>query len=283
MSDRGRLLQFAPPGLRQDELEGVDYDKWMRPAPRRDWMVEGCFLVNHVGLISGIGGVGKSLLMQQLATCATMGRPWLGIPLRQGRALMLACEDDDDELHRRQEDINRSLGLDMGDVLDAGLDIIARDDKENAMAELDRPTWRLKPTALYDKLVLRCRRTGIQYVILDTVAKVYGGNQIDPRQVSDFVRLWHLLAQAINGIVLMTQHPSRSGRKEGHGESGSVQWESSVRSRLYFHEDQHNDLILEGRKANYGPKLKPIKLEWRRGVFCPVEPPMPRDYSEPQR
>jgi len=29
-----------------------------------------------------------------------------------------------------------------------------------------------------------------------------------------------------------------------------------------------------------GPKLKPIKLEWRRGVFVPVEPPMPRDYSE---
>jgi hypothetical protein len=55
-----------------------------------------------------------------------------------------------------------------------------------------------------------------------------------------------------------------------------------VRSRLYFHEDQHNDLILEGRKANYSAKLKPIKLEWRRGVFEPVEAPAPRDYSEHQ-
>jgi hypothetical protein len=276
----GRVVQFGPQAERRDELEGVDYDKWMREPPPRDWMVEGCFIRGHVGLISGIGGVGKSLLMQQLATCATMGLPWLGIPLQRGRALMLACEDDDDELHRRQRDINRSLGLAMGDVLEAGLDVIARDDRENLLMELDRPTWRMKRTPLMDQLYVRCRKHGIQYLILDTVAKVYGGNQIDPRQVSDFVTEWHRFARDIAGIVLMTQHPSRSGRKEGHGESGSVQWESSVRSRLYFHEDAHNDLILEGRKANYSAKPKPIKLEWRKGVFEPIEAPPPRDYTE---
>ena len=134
------IVRFGPlANERGDDLEGVDYDKWLRDPPPRDWMVEGCFLKGHVGLISGIGGVGKSLLMQQLATCATMGLPWLGIPLKRGRALMLACEDDDDELHRRQRDINRSLGLDMGDVLEAGLDVIARDDRENLLMELDRP------------------------------------------------------------------------------------------------------------------------------------------------
>lgn len=269
-----RVVQFGPLAEPGNDLEGVDYDKWLRDPPPRDWMVEGCFLKGHVGLISGIGGVGKSLLMQQLATCATMGLPWLGIPLKRGRALMLACEDDDDELHRRQRDINRSLRLDMGDVLEAGLDVIARDTSENLLMVLDRPTWRMKRTALMDKLYLRCRKHGIQYVILDTVAKVYGGNQIDPRQVSDFVVECHRLARDLGGIVLATQHPSRSGRKEGHGESGSVQWESSVRSRLYFHEDALGDLILEGRKANYGPKLKAIKLEWRRGVFEPVETPL---------
>ncbi len=280
MQGGARIVQFGPLAERGDDLEGVDYDKWMRDPPPRDWMVEGCFLKGHVGLISGIGGVGKSLLCQQLCTCATMGLPWLGIPLKRGRALMLACEDDDDELHRRQRDINRSLGLDMGDVLEAGLDVIARGDRENLLMVLDRPTWRMRRTALFDKLYLRCRRHGIQYVILDTVAKVYGGNQIDPRQVSDFVVECHRLARDLNGIVLATQHPSRSGRKEGHGESGSVQWESSVRSRLYFHEDAHNDLILEGRKANYGPKLKPIKLVWSRGVFEPVEAPPARNWVD---
>ncbi len=275
-----RVVQFGPLAERADELEGVDYDKWLREPPPRDWMVDGCFLKNHVGLISGIGGVGKSLLMQQLATCATMGLPWLGIPLKRGRALMLACEDDDDELHRRQRDINRSLGLDMGDVLEAGLDCIARDDRDNTLMEIERPAWRMKRTPLFDKLLIRCRKHGIQYVILDTVTAVYGGREIDARQVAAFIMELHRLAILIQGIVILVQHPSRSGKRDGSGENGSVQWNNKVRSRLYFHEDAHNDLQLEGMKANYSAKPKPIKLEWRRGVFVPVEAPAARNWVD---
>jgi RecA-family ATPase len=280
MAEGGRVVQFGPRAERRDELEGVDCDKWLRPAPPRDWVVEGCFLRNNVGLISGIGGVGKSLLVQQLATCATMGRPWLGIPLKAGRALLLACEDDDDELQRRQEDINRSMDVEMADVLDAGLDCLPRHDRENTLMEIDRPNWRMRRTALFDKLELRCRRLGIQYVILDTVTAVYGGREIDARMVAAFIMEMQRLAILLQGIVILVQHPSRSGARDGSGENGSVQWNNKVRSRLYFHEDKDHRLQLEGVKANYGPKPKPIPLEWRRGVFEPIEAPPPRDYSE---
>jgi RecA-family ATPase len=275
--------QFGPRAdpRRNDDLEGVDYDKWLRPPPPRDWVVDGCFLRNNVGLVSGIGGVGKSLLMQQLATCATMGRPWLGISLKAGRALLLACEDDDDELHRRQEAINRSMGIEMADVLDAGLDCLPRHDRDNTLMEIDRPNWRMRPTPLMDKLFIRCRRLGIQYVILDTVTAVYGGRDIDARLVAAFIMEMQRLAIMLQGIVILVQHPSRSGARDGTGENGSVQWNNKVRSRLYFHEDKDHNLTLDGVKANYGPKPKPIPLIWRRGVFERVEPPPARDYSEP--
>jgi RecA-family ATPase len=281
MSDAGRIVAGPWAKERPDELEGVDYDYMLAEPEPLDWMVADTFLSETVGLISGNGGAGKSTLMMQLATCATLGLPWLGMRVKPCKVLMLACEDDRRIIRLRQRWINRALGYDMADVLDAGLDIIPRSGKDNTLMELDRGSWRMKPTPLMDQLVLRCRRTGVQIVIIDTVAKAYGGRDIDARQVTAFVDEMQRLAELIRGTVLLTQHPSMSGRKTGTGESGSVQWESAVRSRLYVHKHQALGLVLEGMKANYAKKAPPMKIEWRRGVFERIDEPVPRDYSEP--
>lgn len=274
------IFQFGPLATQEDELDGIEYSRLLRDPPPRDWMVDGCFMRGTVGLISGNGGLGKSTLMQQLATCAVLGKPWLGMTVTPGKALMLACEDDTDELHRRQHAINKSLGRHMEDVLDGGLDLLSRATKDNILMSLDRPTWRLKPEPLWHKLVTRCRRTGIQYVIIDTTAKTFGGNQSDPRQVGDYVMEMHKLAILIDGVVILTQHPSMYGRKSGTGESGSVQWENSCRARLYLHNHKTKGLILEGMKANYSKKPDSIPLEWKFGTFRVREPEIPRDHTE---
>ncbi len=219
--------------------------------------------------------------MMQLATCATLGLPWLGMGVKPVKALMLACEDDRRIVRLRQRWINRALNYEMSDVLDAGLDVIPRMGSDNTLMELDRSIWRMKRTPLMEKLILRCRRTGIQLVIIDTVTKTFGGRQDDARHVTQFIDEMQRVAELIRGVVLLTQHPSMYGRKSGTGESGSVQWENAVRSRLYVYKHQALGLVLEGMKANYSAKAAPLKIEWRRGVFEPVAPPAPRDYSEP--
>ncbi len=263
----------------EDELEGLDYDRLLRQPPDRDWMVEGCFLKGTVGLVAGDGGIGKSLLMQQLASCAVLGLPWLGMNVKPGRALYLGCEDDGDELHRRQWAINRSLGRDMADVLDAGLDLIPRVGQDNVLMRLMRPQWKMERTGLMDKLVVRCRRTGVQYVVIDTATQTFAGNQNDENQVVAYVNEFRRLAVAIQGIVIFTKHPSMAGRALGTGESGNVAWSNSVRARLYLHEHKALGLVLDGMKANYGPKLQPVPLRWEHGVFVRVEAEL-RDYSE---
>jgi RecA-family ATPase len=172
----------------------------------------------------------------------------------------------------------------MADVLDAGLDVLPRSGKENTLMELDRAAgWRMKRTTLMDDLILRCRRTGIQLVIIDTVSKTFAGRLMDERDVTQYLAEMQRLAEMIRGVVLLTQHPSMSGRKSGTGESGSVQWESGVRARLYVHKHQALGLVVEGMKQNYSAKAPPMKIEWQRGVFVPVEAPPARDYSEPER
>jgi RecA-family ATPase len=280
MAERAWQQQWGPhAATRDDELTGLEYDRLLREPPARDWMVEGCFVKGTVALVAGDGGIGKSLIMQQLATCAVLGRPWLGLTVQPGRALYLGCEDDGDEIHRRQWAINRSLGRDMADVLDAGLDLIPRVGMDNVLMRLERRDWKMTRTSLMDKLTVRCRRTGIQYVVIDTATQTFAGNQNDENQVVAYVNEFRRLAVAIQGVVIFTKHPSMSGRALGTGESGNVAWNNSVRARLYLHEHKALGLVLDGMKANYGPKLKPVPLKWDHGVFERVEPDL-RNYSE---
>lgn len=267
--DLGRLRQ-ARDG---DIFTTISPSQWGgRLPPRRDWMVERAFVRGSVGLVSGDGGIGKSLLMQQLLTCAVMGRPFLGLSCQPGRALFLACEDDQDELWRRQYDINRQLGLEMDDVAEAGLHLAPRIDKDNALSRLDRREWRMQPTALFTRLLEFCLEYGMSYVVIDTATQTFAGNQNDEQQVVQFVNQLRRLAVAIQGVVLITKHPSMAGRALGTGESGSVSWNNAVRSRFYLYRDKAQGLVLEHKKANYGPADLKLPIMWQKGAYVPVEP-----------
>src|SRR5207248_2808075 len=78
------------------------------PIPERPWVCPGWIPDLHLTDISGSGGIGKSLLGQQLWTAAAIGASWIGQPVHQRRSLYFACEDSPDELHRRQADINQA-------------------------------------------------------------------------------------------------------------------------------------------------------------------------------
>src|SRR3546814_19737218 len=75
-----------------------------------DWSSDVCSSdLRQATYLTGPGSAGKSLLGQQLATCHALGRPFLGVDTRGGPALYITCEDDKDELHRRQAAICRAL------------------------------------------------------------------------------------------------------------------------------------------------------------------------------
>jgi RecA-family ATPase len=266
---RASLIQPIPPS------------QLLRAPSRREWMVERCFAKATVAMLSGDGGIGKSLLMQQLVTCATVGLPWLGLAVTPGRGLFLGCEDDADELHRRQYAINASLGRDIEDTIEGGLHLVSRVGQDNILTRLDRREWRMKVTDLFAGIYTYCRQEGISYVVVDTATQTFGGNQNDEQQVVQFINQLRQLAIRIQGVVILTKHPSMTGRALGTGESGNTAWHNSVRSRLYLHQDKAMGLVLESRKSNYGRNDLRIPLKWESGVYRLVETPAARDYSEP--
>ena len=269
-------------GSQQDAGLGiVNPGEWDgKEPPRRDWMVERCFVRGSVGLVSGDGGIGKSLLMQQLCTCAALGRPFLGLTCQPGRALFFGAEDDRDELWRRQYDICRSMGVALADVGDAGLMLAPRVGRDNTLARLDRREWKMVHTDLFSQLSRRCLDEGIQYLVIDTATQTFAGNQNDEQQVVQYCNLLRRLAVLIQGVVLMTKHPSVAGRALGTGESGSVAWSNSVRARMYLTKDKQGSLGLEMMKSNYSKAGDRVPVVWKRGCFV-LDQPDPASYNRP--
>ncbi len=93
-----RLNPFNP-----TELDGV-------PIPDRPWLVPGWIPIARVTGLYGAGGEGKTLLAQMLATSCAIGVEWIGLPVQKCHSLLCYCEDDRDEMQRRQDDINRAYG-----------------------------------------------------------------------------------------------------------------------------------------------------------------------------
>ena len=70
--------------------------------PARRWAINGWLGFGHVTLMVGSGGIGKTLLAQQMASCLAIAKPFIGDIPEPLTCLMWACEDDHDELWRRQ-------------------------------------------------------------------------------------------------------------------------------------------------------------------------------------
>lgn len=281
-ADRRRAQAELEQWVQIDDLGIIDFELFDDQAlPQLEWLVEGHFLKGTVALVAGDGGIGKSTLMQHLATCAVMGMPWLGHHVEKGPALLLACEDDLVPLLHRHKAITRHLGIGFYEPRNEGLEIWPRVGQDNSMMYLDRTNpmgWTMAPTHLFERVALRCRRHGVKYLIVDTATQTFRGNQNDETQVMDYISAWRRVAIAMEGVVIITKHPSLSGRALGTGESGNTAWTNSVRSRFYLHRDTQKQLLWKGMKSNYGKSGEELPLRWENGVFV-VDRPEPDPYA----
>jgi AAA domain len=188
--------------------------------------------------LSGDGSAGKSLLSEQLGIAVASGTDWIGKLPRMGKCLFLTCEDDIDEVHRRLKDIIAGRGDINPDDL-ANFEVIDMVGEDALLASLDGRSGRLIPTEVYTAIVTRIEKFFDPYVkgsdqgrilILDTLAKVYGGDENIRLQVTQFVGFLDKIAIKYHVAIVLLLHPSLTGRNTGTGESGSTGWTGSMRA-----------------------------------------------------
>jgi RecA-family ATPase len=221
-----------------------------------------------VTLLSGDGGTGKSLLAYQIGLAGVLGVETLGFSPAEGRVVYLAAEDDESELKRRGRDILSAMRCTFAD-LNGGMRVIPMAGKDAELVSEKRRSRELHLTDLAQRITDLLTDFLPKLLILDTAADVFGGDEINRKQVRFFVSVLRRLAMECDLAVLLLSHPSVQGMQSGTGLSGSTAWNNSVRSRLYFTADKADeDLRLpKNMKANYGRKGAETKLRWHDGAF----------------
>jgi RecA-family ATPase len=245
------------------------------PVPERRWTVLNRVPAKNVTLMSGDGGVGKTILALHLCAAIALGRDWLGSMPQPGPAMGLFCEDDDGELHRRIALIADYYGVSLAEMPDLHVRSMAGD--EALLATPDK-NGIIKPTDLFIRLQKTALDIRPRLIVIDNSADVFGGNENDRAQVRQFITVLRGLAMTADAGVLLTSHPSLTGISSGSGLSGSTGWNNNVRSRMYFkkvagEKDDEPDpdaRVLEIMKANYGPVGETIPLRWKNGLFLPA-------------
>lgn len=238
--------------------------------PDRRWRLEGFIPDGQATLFTGAGAVGKSLATQQMSTCIAMGLPFLGVRVDRSPALYVTCEDDADELQRRQASICRALGITLEQTRGHLMLISLAGEIGNEFARFDTD-GKMIPAERYADILEAATAHAARHVTLDNTAHFFSGNENDRHQVAGFVSLSNRLAREIGGSVIVVGHPN----KAGDSYSGSTAWENQVRSRLYMETPKSEDgvvvdadlRVLRNEKANYAQRNQEIRFVWHSGAF----------------
>jgi RecA-family ATPase len=237
----------------------IDLLAWVaEEVPDRSWLVPGLVPYGCVTSLYGDGGSGKTLLALWLMVCMASRhvRHWLGEAVAGWKSVGLFSEDDEHEIVRRIQQICAAEDLSFAAVAPmisampgVGIDTVIAGFGDSG---------ELRITPLLHALIDRVKADGAHLLIIDYAASVFGGNEIDRWQVSEFMRRLNAIARDNDIAILLLGHPSQSGMTGGRGTSGSTAWRNQSRSFLHLTVDDAQDdpdgrrlLTLTHSKSNY--------------------------------
>lgn len=248
------------------------------PVPQRQWLVPDWIPMARATSLYGAGGEGKTLLAQMLATSCAIGALWLGLRVRRCNSVLQFCEDDLDEMHRRQEDINRHYGCTFADL--RAMRWLPRLGEDNVLMTFDN--GRAHRTPLLEHLLASAKEHEAGLVITDTLADIFSGNESDRGQARLFAQsALGYVARETGAASLTLAHPSLSGIANGSTGSGSTGWKGAFRSQLYLETPKPEEgdapdsdiRVLRRAKANYARRDESFEIRWNEGVFIPMNAP----------
>jgi RecA-family ATPase len=271
--------EISGPSADDYSIEPVAPASFITPAawpceapPPVDWLVAGRIPRGDVTTLHGDGGTGKTDIAIRLAANVARGaQDWLGHAVEAGRVVFISGEEPERDLRRRiwlhaERDFYSPETL-----TDLHL-WLPGDDNDTVLATADRSSGVMRPTQLFDSIKAAIAAVAPVLVVVDSVAATFAGSQIDRTMARTFVNLWRAVARGPSApAVLLLDHPSQAGLKDGSGRSGNMDWRNAVRSALYLYpapdqaDADRGVKILETMKSNYGPPGNPLRLLWADG------------------
>lgn len=228
------------------------------------FMAHGAFL----SFIYGRGGSGKSLLVLQMLQELMLKKPFLGMnpggACERLKPLLLSCEEPRNALHLRYWKQNSKIDPDkkgQGPVL---CDLRGRN---HALFRKER-NGLIKTTPMFDSLVRVVKSGGFNLLVIDNLARIFPGNEIDRAEVTAFSNAIDELCMETGCHVIVIAHMNK-----GNSFSGCTAWEAICRQMLFIESEKlGNDRVykLTVEKTNVGSRGVSVKYVYDDMYFRPV-------------
>lgn len=235
------------------------------PAPTYAW--DGLVPHRHVTVLTGHGGVGKSVAAAMFVVSIATGRPLFGIPTTRARVAFFSGEDGADLLRHRLLWICQGLDIEPAD-LDGWVHILdATEGDPTLFAEVAVDGRRVgTTTATYSALRQYLDQHQVDVLVVDNMSDTFDANEIERPKVRAFMRALVQLRESRALTVLLLAHvdkgTARGERVGTESYSGSTALHNSARSRLFVWKDKDGALVIEHQKHNLGPLRAPLRLDW---------------------
>lgn len=274
----------APPRL----WHAIELSYWAgRQIPAREWIMEDWVPRSQTTGLYGASGVLKTTWLLQLMMAASAGLHFCGLPITQIPVYGLFCEDTTEEIARRaariaefyERDLNQFPNFHYASLVGImGSELIT----------FDQDGFSLAPAYGLLEAELAAVKPGL--LVLDTLPDFFGGNEINRRETSNFIRMLDSISMMQHCAILAAAHPSVSGRRSGRFDSGNTGIEGKMRARLSLHDPGDDEgideetpeerahrvalhptdkRILTRQNSNYAKPGETIELVIRDGAFFP--------------
>lgn len=173
-------------------------DYFDAPPPLADELIAGCLRQGHKMLLSGPSKAGKSLALMALTIAIAEGRPWMGMPCRQGRVLYINLELDRASCWHRFKQIYQALHI-----------------TPRALSNAD--VWNLRGHSLpmdklAPKLIRRAAKGNYTAVIIDPIYKIITGDENSAEQMALFCNQFDRLCTELSTAVIYCHHHSKGAQ-----------------------------------------------------------------------
>ena len=217
-----------------------------RPQAQQ-WLIDGLWGRQAVGIIGGEPKCGKSFLALELAVAVAAGVPCLRRfdTDQPGPVLMFAAEDAGHIVRTRLEGIARAAGADFETLDIAVIDVpVLRLDHRNDRQRLEQTVDRIRP----------------RLVLLDRLVRLHGVDKNAVADIAPILGFLRDLQRRFEAAVLLVHHSRKSrANRPGQALRGSSELHAWGDSNLYLRRrDSQIVMTVEHRAA---PGLNDIEIE----------------------